>query len=90
LTREAVECVVTNSTEEGGDLDIECNVTKKEEAQKYALLFKDSTLLSDCFMGALAIVDKDLTQEEKEKVDELMEDLQEVYDRIQNIQGSGN
>ncbi|GFQ88591.1 hypothetical protein TNCT_73141 [Trichonephila clavata] len=28
LTREAVECVVTNSTEEGGDLDIECNVTK--------------------------------------------------------------
>ncbi|GFS54161.1 hypothetical protein TNIN_52891, partial [Trichonephila inaurata madagascariensis] len=44
LAKESVKCVVTNSTKEGGDLDFECNITKVEEARKYARLFENSIL----------------------------------------------
>ncbi|GFQ71953.1 hypothetical protein TNCT_516721 [Trichonephila clavata] len=74
----ALECMKKNSTKSEG-LEFDCNGTTKMITPLFAVMYEDSQMFSDCVLKTLADVDKNLSEEEKKKVDELMEESKKIY-----------
>ncbi|GFQ89196.1 hypothetical protein TNCT_706921 [Trichonephila clavata] len=89
LKRPAIECIEQNSTKSKG-IEVQCIGTMKILRPHYAAILEDSVVFSGCIMKALTDVDKDLSEEEIKKVDELMKRSKKIYDKIKKLKGGSS
>ncbi|GFT56973.1 hypothetical protein TNCV_189711 [Trichonephila clavipes] len=85
----AIECMKKNSTK-NKEVVVECNGTTKKLTTHYAIMFEDPEVFSECILEALADVDKNLNAEEKKAVDESMEKIKKIYDKIKKMEGGSS